>query len=841
MQPLPIDQHLPRLVRALDEAHRLVLIAEPGAGKTTRVPPALLEAPFLAGGEIWVSQPRRLAARAAARRVADELGEPLGGRVGFHVRHEQVAGPRTRLRFVTEGVLLRRLMQDPALRGVSAVVLDELHERSLQADTALAWLCREQQPDSKPRLLVMSATLQAEPVARHLGCDVLHVEGRCFPVAIEHREQGADRPKPQRVAATLRRLLHEGLDGDVLVFLPGAAEIRAAKQACEAACREAAVELVTLHGDLPSAQQRRAIVPGPRPKVILATNIAETSLTIEGVTTVIDTGLARRASHSPWSGLPVLSTVPISRASAEQRAGRAGRVREGRCIRLYGASEHAARPAHDPPEIRNADLSDMLLAARAAGMDPAALHWLESPPERSLLAAEALLRRLQAFDEAGRSTDLGRRMAKLPLHPRLARLVEEARARGVPREGCLVAALLGERDIVPSARARAGERRDGDAGVAASDVSDRMERFEQVEAVGLRSARAHGLDEGAVRAVARARDQLWRQMGEPAVSELEADAREEALGLACLAAFGDRVARRRKRSDALLLAGGGSAKLSSESVVRDAPWVVVLDATQMPRGERMAHRVVAIEPEWLLELFPDRIHGREDHSFDAERERVVQTESLSYDDLILDQSSRAAPAGSETSRCLFAAVKSAGLNAICDVAALQRLRARVAFAARHDETLAPLTDAEVDAALQAMCEQAASFAELREQDLLQVLAARHAQAWSRLEHLAPERVAVGHRRGVPIRYEADRDPWIASRLQDFFGMREGPRLAGGRAPLVLHLLAPNKRAVQVTTDLARFWREHYPALRKQLMRRYPRHAWPDDPVSARPPSPGRSR
>ena len=359
MQALPIDPHLPGLVAALRASPNLVLVAEPGAGKTTRLPRALLDADFLGAGEIVVLEPRRIAARMAARRVAEELGEPLGRRIGYQVRFEEVSSRDTRVRFVTEGVLTRKLISDPLLRGVSAVVLDEFHERHLQGDLALA-LLRKLQRVERPelRIVAMSATLQAEPVARFLGCDVANVPGRTFAVAIEYDDKPDARPLEQRVAGAARRLVREGLEGDVLVFLPGAAEIRRAREALDALARQENLALVMLHGDLPAQEQDRALARSPQRKLILSTNVAESSLTIDTVTAVIDSGLVRRAGHSPWSGLPTLNTAHISRASATQRAGRAGRVRDGRCLRLYTKHEHDGWPAHDLPEIAREDLCE---------------------------------------------------------------------------------------------------------------------------------------------------------------------------------------------------------------------------------------------------------------------------------------------------------------------------------------------------------------------------------------------------------------------------------------------------------------------------------------------------
>lgn len=901
MQPLPIDAHLEDICATLKAAPGLVLVAEPGAGKTTRVPPALAAAGFAVAGEILVLEPRRLAARLAARRVAAELGEAVGERVGYQMRFEEVAGPRTCVRFVTEGILTRRLVADPMLSGVAVVVLDEFHERHLHADVALALLRRlQQQHRPELRLLVMSATLDAELVARFLGGPVLRVGGRTFPVAVEYRDPPSAKfqspPLEEQVAAAVRRLVGGGpqsqgpdpgqsqaQSGDVLVFLPGAAEIRRAEAACQAVAATAGLEVVMLHGDLPVEEQERAVRPGARPKLILATNVAETSITIEGVTAVVDSGLARVARHNPWSGLPSLDTVRISQAAAAQRAGRAGRMRPGRCLRLYAQHDFAQRPAFETPDIRRVDLTETVLALRHTGVRdlggqagqagqtaPGEFAWFEAPPAAALEAAERVLIRLGALDETGQVTALGRRLLELPLHPRLGRLVLEAAARGAAEAGCLAAALLGEREIrlalrtslgaeAKGARGGGGQRRGhGQALVDASGTSDlveRVEAFRQAAAGGPmrpERARAHGLDIGAALSVARARDQIARALGRgtpraaaprsgrtaAADAEAETEKEELSLGLAALAAFPDRVARRRApHAPELLLAGGGSARLAETSVVREAEWLVALDAEERREGGPVVRLASAIAPEWLVDLFPERLLERHEARFEREGERVELVSTLEYDGLVLAATRPADQTGPEVARALADAALGAGLGQFADPELLGRLSARVEFVAAQGIDLPRLDPATVRETLISLCEGRRSFAELRAADLPGALRARLSPSQQTLlERMAPERVTLPGGRRVRVEYEPDKPPWIASRLQDFFGMAEGPRVAEGRVPLVLHLLAPNQRAVQVTTDLAGFWERHYPGIRKELMRRYPRHAWPEDPRRAQPPT-----
>jgi ATP-dependent helicase HrpB len=886
MDPLPIDGLLPEVVSALRRGPGLVLEAPPGAGKTTRVPRALLEAGLAGAGEIVVLEPRRLAARMAARRVAEELGERPGETVGWQVRFEDVSSPRTRIRYVTEALLTRRLLAHPTLPGVSAVVVDEFHERHLQSDLALALLRRlhgGERPDLK--LVVMSATLEAGPVARFLSAPSLRSEGRAFPVAIEFlapAEAARDLRLEERVAGAVRRALREEPDGHVLVFLPGAAEIRRAREALEGApaFEASGVEVVPLHGDLPPDEQDRAVRPSSRRKVILSTNVAETSVTIEGVVAVVDSGLARVAAHSPWSGLPTLELRKVSRASAAQRAGRAGRTRPGRCLRLYTSHDHDSRPEFDVPEIRREDLAETALALASLGISD--LAWLEPPPPASWEAAGQLLRRLGALDSAERVTALGRRLLRFPLHPRLARLVVAATDAGAGAEGALLAALLGERDIrerrdrfgmggeVPASSGFTLDRATGE-----SDLLELASLFEEAARARFaeRKLRGLGLVPGAVQAVERARKQLARLAVRPRSStetsstEHAAPSRprdsaqdrserpggststDHALLLATLSAFPDRVARRRAPgSGEVVLQGGGSARLAPESVVREAPLLVTVDAEERRAraGARpgtsgvLVRLASAVTQEMLLDLFPDALRYEEDVRWNAAAERVDAFERLVYEDLVLEESRAARVDPERAAAELASAALARGPRAFAAEGALDRLLARIGFTARHapESGLTSPSEDDLAAALRAACAGRRSFAELREASLEGALLGRldppQRQALARL---APDRVTLPGGRSVTVQYETgDKAPWIQSRLQDFFGMSDGPRLAGGRVPLVLHLLAPNQRAVQVTTDLAGFWDRHYPALRRELMRRYPRHAWPEDPLSAQPPA-----
>lgn len=837
LTPLPIDPVLPDVVRALTAGSSLVLEAPPGAGKTTRVPRALLDAGTK--GEIIVLEPRRLAARLAAKRVAEELGERLGDTVGYTVRFEDVSSARTRIRFVTEGVLTRRLLADRELRNVSTVLLDELHERHVHGDVALALLRRLQRttrPDLK--LCAMSATLDAAPVAAYLDCEVVRSEGKRFDVTIEHEAAADDRKLDLKVASAVRSLLAAGLDGHVLVFLPGAGEIRRAMEACQKLASESGLDVVPLHGDLSAAEQDRAVGPSSRRKVILSTNVAESSVTIDGVVAVVDGGLVRVVRHAPWSGLPTSGLERTSRASATQRAGRAGRTRPGRALRLYTKADFETRPEHDVPEILRVDLAQTWLELAASGARD--LEWLDAPKPDAVTAAEELLRRLGALDARGDVTDVGKRMLAFPLHPRQARLLVEAEKRGVAEDGVVVAALVGERDLRAMAKTRFDRGRPGSHDVATerSDLVGLLDLFREAEASGLSASalRSIGLDPGATFAVDRARKQLARIARDRGPAPSGPKAVDDALLLSVLAGFPDRVARRKRQgSRDLALAQGGTAELAETSAVRDAPWMVAVDAEQQP-GRTLVRLASGIEPEWLIDLFEDRIREVADVSFDEAKGVVTGASKMLYDGLPIAESPGFDRADPRVTDLLFERARARGPRSFAPEGALDRWLSRARFAASQDERI-PSPDPElVSRVLRELCVGKISFRELEEADLLATIRAEVGHH-GRIEELAPERVTLASSRTTKVEYDEGKPPYVESYLQDFFGTKQTPR--AGRVPIVMHLLAPNKRAVQVTTDLAGFWERHYPAIRKELMRKYPRHAWPEDTSIPVPPKPRR--
>ncbi len=839
--PLPIDPFLGTIADRLAARGAVVLAAEPGAGKTTRVPRALLLDRRFDAGQILVLEPRRIAARMAAMRVAEELGEKIGERVGYTVRFDDVGSARTRLKFVTEGILTRRLVAEPTLPGIRVVVLDELHERSLHADLALAMI-RRLRREARPDLAVvaMSATLDSARVAAFLDAETVEVPGRAYRVEIEHAATKDDRRLDEQVASACARSLREDPEGDVLVFLPGAGEIRRAEESVRGFAERAGADVLPLHGDLPPSEQDRAVRRGPRRKVILSTNVAETSLTIDGVTTVVDSGLHRLAKHSPWSGLPVLEVAPISQASATQRAGRAGRTRDGRAIRLYTRSDLEGRPRFDVPEIARVDLADTLLSLASLGVrDARAFPFFEAPSTAAIDAARSLLERLRAIDAEGALTTEGEHLLALPIHPRLGRIVLAAAADGLLEDGALLAAVLSEREIRASHRTRFGDRGGIDHQSGTSDALERMEALAAAAANGLTSGsmRSYDLDPRGAQAAVRLRDQIVRatrklRLGVPAYAP-DTDA---ALRKATLAGYPDRVGKRRKKGGAeIVLAGGGSVKLAETSVVRDATLVNVVEAEEA-RGGAICRVASAIEPEWLLELFPERVTDLRELRFDLEKERLELVTGLAYDGIAIDESRGDAAYAPGAAERLASEALGRDLGRFLDRDRLAQLRLRSALARQADATLPTFDDEAVRAAIASAAEGRRSLAELEKADVLGAMeAALSHRDRTRLDELAPTHVTLPGRAKVPVTYEVDRPPWIESRLQDFFGLAEGPR--AGKTPIVLHLTAPNHRAVQVTTDLSGFWDRHYPAVRKELMRQYPRHHWPEDPRTASPRKP----
>ncbi len=844
--PLPIDPLLPRIVELLQRHSALVISALPGAGKTTRVPRALYEAGLAERGDILVLEPRRLAARLAAARVAEELGEEVGRTVGYSMRFETVGGNETRVRFLTEGVLSRRIVQDPGLAGVSVVVLDEFHERHLVSDLALAFLRKLQIQNHRLKLVVMSATLDADPISAFLEAPVIRGEGLGFEVEIEYESRKDERPLHEKVGAAVARLVRAGLQGHVLVFLPGAFEIRRAAEALEPLAQQKGLRVIPLHGDLPVSEQSLAVRDSTEDKLILATNVAETSITIPGVTAVIDSGLARIARHSAWSGLPTIAVGKISKASANQRAGRAGRTCRGRVVRLYSRADYDARPEQTLPEIMRADLSETVLTLHGAGVDtPGALSWFEPPPRASMDAAVELLARLGALDGKRRLTGTGRRMLHFPVHPRLARLIVEGERLGVAEDTCAVAALLSQRDIRLDVRGRLGARHARKPGGAAgkSDLTELLDLFKDAEMRGIEAPAVDQpeLDPRAVESAHKARRQLSRLLhtanGAAATHDSKRE-HEEALLIAILTGFPDRVARRRAPvSREILLAAGGSAVLSESSVVHHAQLMVAVDAEERKESivgtetrSILVRLASAIEPEWLAALFPDELIQSVDLIWNDQAGRVEERRRTCYGEITLEEILRTAPPSAAASSILAGAVLAKGPGVFRDRGALTGLQARLSLLEKSfpEEKLPVFSEAECREIIVDTCAGKRSIEELERLSLADSLIRRlSGRQKSLLFRETPESVDLPRRKNVRVHYESAQPPWIESRLQDFLGMKSAPVICGGQVRLTVHLLAPNGRAVQVTQDLAGFWIRHYPAVRRELQRRYPRHVWPD--------------
>lgn len=816
--PLPIDEALPRLVTALRDAANAVLVAPAGAGKTTRVPQALLDGGLAGAGQVVVLEPRRVAARAAARRIAVERGGAVGEETGYVVRFDRRAGPRTRIVVVTEGVLLRRLHDDPFLDGVGALVFDEFHERSLDADLALA-LARRVQREVRAdlRIVAMSATLEPAPLARFLDAAVVESAGFLHPVEVRH----LDRPDARRVedlaADAIRRALAETA-GDVLVFLPGVGEIR--RTAERLASESSKADVVELYGDLPPERQDAALARGRRRRVVLATNVAETSVTVEGVTAVVDSGLARVLRHDPATGMDRLVVERIARTSIEQRTGRAGRTAPGVAFRLWTAREERDFPASLPPEVRRADLAGAALSLVAWGeRDPGTFAWFEAPEPARIAAAMDLLRRLGAIGD-GRLTETGAAMARIPAHPRIARMVLEGARLGRADDVALAAALLAERDPF-----RGDPRSRGPRSRSESDLLERMDAVS-----GARRRETEFVTRAAEDLASAAEEALGRA---PAAPACDAD---EAVLRSVFAGFPDRLARRRAAGEPrAVLAGGRGVRLAAESAVADAELFVALDLDAGTGADALVRAASAVRREWLPH---ERVTTRVEVVFDEVAERVAAVRRVRFDDLVLDEGPAPLPDDGSVER-LLAEEAASRLDRALDLAepGVASLRARVAFlrGAMPDLEIPALEDDAIRAALPDLCAGRRSFDELRRAPLAEVLRARlDRRVLAVLEREAPERVAVPSGSRVALRYDEGRAPVLAVRIQEVFGWRAGPRVAGGRVAVVLHLLAPSGRPQQVTDDLASFWTNTYPSVRRELMRRYPRHSWPEDPWTAVP-------
>ena len=844
--PLPIDVVLPDIVAALRHHRAVVVRAPTGAGKTTRVPPALLDAGFAQSGQIVMLEPRRLAARAAARRMAAERGERVGGQFGYEVRFDRQIGRDTQVRVVTPGILLRRLLDEPFLESVSAIIFDEFHERGIDIDLALG-IVRLLQQTVRPdlRIVVMSATLPAERVADYLGgCPIVASEGRLFPVDVAYEPRSLQDPWPIAAANATAQLL-DRTDGDILVFLPGMTEIRRTAASLQTVANERDLMVLSLHGDLPAEEQDRALQPQARRRIVLATNVAETSVTVEGISGVVDTGLARMMTFDADLGLDRLALTPIARDAAEQRTGRAGRLRPGVCVRLWSEASHRQRPEQTEPEVRRVDLAGAILHLLCLGEDVARFPWLEPPPEAAVEQAMELLRRLGGV-QGNVVTDGGRQLARLPVHPRLGRLLIEGLRMGLLARAAMGAALLSERD--PFDR-QAGAPRPVHA--IESDVLERVEALEAFERRKQTASAAGVLHVGGAQAVLRVRDQLARLLEEVSRDAESAErsagnrltlSGDEALLRALFAAFPDRVARRREADPARgVMVGGKGVRLAPSCRVLDSPLFVCIDVDSRST-EAWVRQASAIQRDWLPASV---VTASIEVSFDETSERVIARRKLRYEDLLLEESPANLPKDNEVGRVLAEAAK-AHLDRVLpppdSTGGSFLLRVHCLREWMPELGLPAFDDAELREIVQWLCVGCKSFDEVRRAAWLGVLQSRlSAKQRQAVDREAPERIEVPSGNRITLRYEMGRSPVLAVRIQELFGLRETPRVAGGRVPVLLHLLGPNYRPQQVTDDLASFWANTYPQVRKELRARYPKHAWPEDPLTALPRRrPGRS-
>jgi ATP-dependent RNA helicase HrpB len=839
---LPIDEALPPLRRALAEHSSAVLTAPPGAGKSTVVPLVLLDEPWAMGKRIVMLEPRRLAARAVAQRMAQTLGQAVGGTVGYRMRLDTRVSRDTRIEVVTEGVLTRMLQTDPALEGIAAVVFDEYHERSLQADLGLALVLDAREtvtPDLK--VLVMSATLEGAAVSRLLGdAPVIAAPGRSFLVQTRYAGKGlpplpdagtarGTQETPEALTARIVRRALEEESGDLLVFLPGAREIHRVRALLQAAPQAdggaGPLQILPLYGELSSDEQEAALMPA-RPgvrRIVLATNIAETSLTIAGVRVVVDSGLARRLRFDPATGMSRLETERISRASAEQRQGRAGRVAPGVCYRAWSEGAQRSLAPFSPAEIVEADLTPLALELASWGIrDAAALRWLDPPPAAMLASARELLGRLGALEAGGRITPHGRDMARLGVHPRLAHMLLRAKDTGSLPLAADLAALLSERDLLR-----------GTAGVRDADIRARIDA--------LRGDGEAGVDRAALQRARRSARELLRQLGATAQSRARRAAGASAGGMLALA-FPDRIGRRRAGGEGrFTLTNGRGAHFAEPQSLARQELIVAVDLDDRERDARI--RLAApLSREELEELMSARLERADSVEWSAREQAVLARRVLRLDGLVLEESALPEVPREEARAAMLAGVHQLGIDALPWSREARDLQARVAFVRRlgggfeqWPDLSDPALAASLDDWLAPWLDGVTRRDHLARIPLLDALLSRLSWEQRReLDALAPDHLAVPSGSRVRIDYLDESAPAVAVRLQEVFGLEATPRIGGGRVPITFKLLSPAQRPVQVTRDLASFWRGAYADVRKDLRGRYPKHHWPENPLEAEP-------
>ena len=821
----PVGQLRPALRTA---GNRLILTAPTGSGKSTQVPQYLLDDGLCPTGQIVVLQPRRLPARLLAKWVADQRGVRLGDEVGYQIRLDDRTGPRTRIRYVTEGILLRQMLADPRLTGIQAILFDEFHERHLYGDITLARALQIQEthrPDL--RLIVMSATLDIAPLQKYLApCEVLSSTGRTFPVTTEFLTKPVgDFPLWDIAAEQLDR----PFDGDALVFMPGGYEIHRTVQAIRA--RHGRRFLVfPLHGDLPPADQDAAVARYDQPKVVVATNVAETSLTIDGVRLVIDSGLARIPRYDPQRGLNTLLIEKISRASADQRAGRAGRTAPGHCLRLWTQREHESRPAQELPEIKRLDLAEVVLTLKASGVDDVkSFRWLEAPDAKSLDRAEQLLADLGALDEQSRITPTGQRMLAFPLHPRYSRMLLAAEQLGCVRPIAFIAALTQGRDILirnpgkPVLDARAelfGDEHDSDFFLLM-----RACRYAERNQFQVERCRRLGIHAQSARQVTPLFEQFLAIAEREGLDVAERPVGNDAIQKCLLTGFADHLARRLDAGTLRCeLVHRRRGLLARDSVVA-APLFVAAEVAEVQGRDLnvMLSLATAVREEWLREMFPGDFRETRQTIFDPVQRRVFTETARQFRDLVLESKRSAEVAPDEAARLLAEHCELPGWNE-----AVEQWITRVNCVAEWvpELNLPRITAADRQMLKEQVCHGAVSFKEIKDRPVLPVVKSWLSgpqQTW--VEQYAPERIELPGGRRAKIHYAPDKPPIVAARIQDLYGVTEGLFIAQRRVPLTIEILAPNQRPVQVTSNLANFWRDQYPKLKQELQRKYPKHEW----------------
>lgn len=816
---LPIHNILPDLADALANHQAVILQAPPGAGKTTQVPLALLDEDWLNGQKILMLEPRRLAAGNAARYMAELRQEKVGQTIGYTIRYQNQVSKQTRIEVVTEGILTRRLQSDPELKGVGLVIFDEFHERNLNSDLALA-LCHDAQQGLREdlKILIMSATLDGEPLAKLLGAPLLTSEGQSFPVTVHYTRQ-ENKYLVEATATAVRRALKE-TEGDILAFLPGAGEIN---RCLEFLRDTGGVDVRPLYGSLPYPDQEAAIKPGTRRKVVLATNIAETSLTIEGVRAVIDSGYAREPRFDPGSGLTRLEKVHISQASAIQRAGRAGRLGPGTCYRLWSEGTHGSLLPFTPPEIRNADLAPLVLELANWGVpDARQLTWLDPPPEGGVSAARQLLQMVGALDDSLQLTAIGKSLALLPIHPRLGRLLLMAEKLGCLPLACDLVALLSEPDL--KRNRREAEQR------SESDILDRLER--------LWKKRQQG-DLREFQTIERSAN-YWRQHYKLKPGKTKPTCSSSLLGKLLASAFPDRIGRQREQgSNRYLFVSGQGGKLSECSALRDETFLVATEFTGKRAEEGQISQANSMSLDDILDLYPDCPWQKQVY-WDSREGRVRARKALMLGKLILAEKTTSASA-EETSNCIVNIIREEGLDLLNWRQEIETFRARCNLLSNSNpvnnwpELSNESLLKNIDKWLPPYLAKCRSRSDLKRLDLLPALQSLFDwKQLQRLEKLAPERLKIASGSNIRLQYKEGQTPVLAAKLQELFGESDTPHIAEGRVAVQLHLLSPAGRPLQVTQDLRSFWDKVYPEVKREMKGRYPKHPWPDDPWNAVP-------